>query len=261
MKKPVSANVSTHLCEIKHLWMQPLDQNSMILYIPMNILRLHYAWCQLCLCRLWWVWLKCETNGASQRNRAFITMPVHLSVELNAHNPPYLVLLGQRKDLPPQALDVHLFNSQSCESIFRNRRSLSGVHSTIINLSVHDVLLRSKRFLILNEMECKQLHVETTNSLIFPVHHKHGKSRGPSTTLKRSDVDQMDAESIIIDAYNTAIHMLDGLYVLDSLNSAVCWISIHWANSFLVNEIHPNHWAKTRICLKPMRMTRNRSNQ
>ena len=197
--------------------MQPLDQNSMIPFMLINILGLHNAWCQLFLCRLWWVWLKCETTGASQRNRAFITMPAHLSVELNAHNLLYLVLLVQQKDLPPHALDVHLFNSQSCESIFRNTRALSGVYSTIINFSVHDFLRRSKRLSILNEIKCQQLHDETTNSLIFPVHHKHRKTRGPSTTLTQNDIDQLDVENIIIYAYNKAVHMLDGLDVLDSL--------------------------------------------
>ena len=163
------------------------------------------------------MWLTCKTTGASRRNRAFITTPAHLSVELDAHNLLYLVLLVQQKDLPPHALDVQLFNSQSCESIFRNTRALSGVYSTIINFSVHDFLRRSKRLSILNEIKCQQLHDETTNSLIFPVHQKHRKTCGPSTTLKQNDIDQLDVENIIIYAYNKAVHMLDGLDVLDSL--------------------------------------------
>lgn len=186
------------------------------------------------------MWLKCETIGASQRNTAFITMPAHLSVELNAHNLLYLVLLVLQKDLPPHALDVHLFNSQSCESIFRNTRSLSGVYSTIINFSVHDFLRRSKRLSILDEIKCQQLDDDATNNLIFPVHHKHRKPRGPSNTLKQNDIDQLDVEKVIIDAYNTAVHMLDGLDVLEPLrrrgllemNSLSEFFSRHWnANS------------------------------
>ena len=133
------------------------------------------------------------------------------------YNLLYLVLLVQQKYLPRHALDVHLFNSQSCESIFRDTRALSGVYSTIINFSVHDFLRRSKRLSILNEIKCQQLHDETTNSLIFPVHHKHRKTRGSSTTLTQNDIDQLDVENIIIYAYNKAAHILDGLDVFDSL--------------------------------------------
>ena len=166
-------------------------------------------------------------------------------MSLNAHNLLYLVLLVQQKDLPPHALDVHLFNSQSCESIFRNARSLSGVYSTIINFSVHDFLRRSKRLSILNEIKCQQLHDETTNSLIFPVHHKHRKTRGASTMLKQNDIDQLDVENIIIDAYNKAVLMLDGLDVLNSLkrrglldiNSLSEFFSRHWNSN---SRIHDN---------------------
>lgn len=78
-----------------------------------------------------------------------------MSVELNAHNLLYLVFLVKQKQLPKQALmNVHLFNSQACESIFRDARSLiGGTFSSRINLTVKGFIQRSRKLCILNQMK------------------------------------------------------------------------------------------------------------
>jgi hypothetical protein len=100
-----------------------------------------------------------------------------MSVELNAHNLLYLILLVKEKRLPPQTLHIHLFSSQPCESIFRNTRPLSGIYSTIVNFTMHDFLRRAQRLSLLNDIKFKQLHDESDDNLIFPVYHKHRDNR------------------------------------------------------------------------------------
>ena len=138
-------------------------------------------------------------------------------MEINAHNLLYLILLVQQKQLPPQVLHIHTFSSQACESIFRNTRALSGIYSTIVNFTVHDFLRRAQRLSLLNDIKCKQLNDESINNLVFPVHYKHRHNRQSLCTQSQSDIDQIDIEQVITDAYHEAIDMLDGLEILNLL--------------------------------------------
>ena len=138
-------------------------------------------------------------------------------MEINAHNVLYLVLLVQQKQLPPQTLHIHTFSSQACESIFRNTRALSGVYSTIVNFTVHDFLRRAQRLSLLNDMKFKQLNDESVNNLIFPVHYKHRHDRQSLSTHSQAEIDQIDCENIITEAYHEAIDMFNGLDILNLL--------------------------------------------
>ncbi|CAM4923863.1 unnamed protein product [Rotaria socialis] len=85
---------------------------------------LESAWYVVFVCRIWWSWLKKESSSSSSKrttaceqqnhiNKYFITKPAYLSVEPNAHNMLYMVLLVKQHSLPKQALiNIHLFNSQ-----------------------------------------------------------------------------------------------------------------------------------------------------
>ncbi|CAF3976036.1 unnamed protein product, partial [Rotaria magnacalcarata] len=184
--------------------------------------RLRSAWCVVFFCRIWLTWTKFKTFNSTQttgknKSRYFITRPAYLSVEINAHNLLYLILLVQQKQLPPQVLHIHTFSSQACESIFRNTRALSGIYSTIVNFTVHDFLRRAQRLSLLNDIKCKQLNDESINNLVFPVHCKHRHDRQSLFTQSQSDIDQIDIEQVITDAYHEAIDMLDGLEILNLL--------------------------------------------
>ncbi|CAF3325453.1 unnamed protein product [Rotaria socialis] len=94
--------------------------------------RIQSAWCVVFVCRLWLCYLqkisnfKTSANGKVIRetkkniNSYFITRPAYLSVELNAHNLLYLILLVKQKRLPKQALNsilclIHRLASQYLE--------------------------------------------------------------------------------------------------------------------------------------------------
>ncbi|CAF1168333.1 unnamed protein product [Rotaria sp. Silwood1] len=184
--------------------------------------RLRSAWCVVFFCRLWFTWIKFKTFNLTQtrknnKSRYFITQAAYLSVEINAHNLLYLILLVKQKHLPPQALHIHIFNSQACESIFRNTRALSGIYSTIVNFTVHDFLRRAQRLSLLNDIKCKQLHNGSVDKLVFPIHYKHRIERQSSFTHSQREIDEIDIEQVIVDAYHQAIDMLEGLDILNLL--------------------------------------------
>jgi hypothetical protein len=151
------------------------------------------AWCVVFVCRLWWSWLQKRTSSKplkinetidgrkSQINNYFITRPAYISAELNAHYLLYLVLLVKQKRLPKQVfLNIHLFNSQPCESIFRDARSLSGTFSTRVNFTVKTFMQRSRKLSILNQIKYNPMEKD----LFFPVHHKHKREHSLSSSYQ-----------------------------------------------------------------------------
>ena len=151
------------------------------------------------------------------KSKYFITRPAYLSVELNANDLLYLILLVQQKQLLPQVLHVHTFSSQACESIFRNTRALSGVYSTVVNFTVHDFLRRAQRLSLLNDIKRKQLSDQSANKLAFPVYFKHRHDLQSLVTPSQAEIDQVDPEQIIIEAYDKVVDILSGLQILNVL--------------------------------------------
>lgn len=137
---------------------------------------------------------------------------------MNAHNLLYIILLVKEKHLPKEALNVYLFNSQSCESMFRNARSLSGTFSTIINFTVADFLRRSQKLSVLLGIKWDQLLGQDHNgSLLFPVHHKHKHDDNLPFLQKLEDIDQMDIEETISDAFEQALRLIERLEISELL--------------------------------------------
>ncbi|CAF2042873.1 unnamed protein product [Rotaria magnacalcarata] len=176
---------------------------------------------EMFFCRLWFTWIKFKTfnltqTGKNNKSRYFITQPAFLSIEINAHNSLYLILLVKQKQLLPQALNIPIFNSQACESIFRNTRALNGIYSTIFNFTVHDFLRRAQRLSLLNDIKCKQLHNGLVDKLVFPVHYKHRVERQSPFTHSQLKIDEIDIEQVITDAYHHAVDMLEDDEVFES---------------------------------------------
>ncbi|CAF1133516.1 unnamed protein product [Didymodactylos carnosus] len=185
--------------------------------------RLQSAWCIVFVCRMWWTWIQHKqftsttastTTKRNNKEKFFITKTAYLSVELNAHNLLYMILLVKQRQLPKEALNVYLFNSQHCESMFRNTRSLSGTYSTILNFTVADFLRRSQKISVLNRIKCEQLSQQDDNErLSFPIHHKHNHDNHPSSIQNLDDIDQLDIEKIISDAFNQALQLTERLQI------------------------------------------------
>ncbi|CAF1498532.1 unnamed protein product, partial [Didymodactylos carnosus] len=114
--------------------------------------------------------------------------------------------------LPKEALNLCLFNSQSCESIFRNTRALSGAYSTTVNFTVYDFLRRAQKLTILNDIKSKEL-VETEKQLKFPVHHKHKHDNQFLSLQNLSDVESLDVEQTIRNSYEFAVKLIELLNI------------------------------------------------
>ncbi|CAF3799462.1 unnamed protein product [Rotaria magnacalcarata] len=169
------------------------------------------AWCVVFVCRLWWTWLeKTSTRNSSKTgqitgdrkneiNKFFITRPAYISVELNAHNLLYLVLLVKQQDLPKQTLlNIHLFSSQPCESLFRDARSLSSAFSTNINFTVKNFIGRAQKLSILNQMKYNQ----SKKDLRFPINHKQKHQHSSTSIDQLNEIDNQIGYTTICDTLN-----------------------------------------------------------
>ena len=171
---------------------------------------------------MWFTWIQHKkftsttstTISGNSNATFFITKTAYLSVELNAHYLLYKILLVKEKPLPKEALNIYLFNSQSCESMFPNARSLSGTYSTIINFSVAGFLARSKKISILNRIKCEHSSEQGRNEhLSFSKHHKHKRDEHLSSVQMLDDIEHLDIEKIISDAYNEAFDLTERLEI------------------------------------------------
>ena len=143
-----------------------------------------------------------------------MSKPAYLSIELNAHNLLYLVLLVKQQNLLKHALvNIHLFNSQPCESILRDARSLSGSFSTTVNFTVSNFIRRAQKLSLLNQMKYNQLE----NHLSFPTHHKHKRDDSLISIDHLDEINTLDLEQIVSDAYNQAIDIVHNSKILQTL--------------------------------------------
>lgn len=123
----------------------------------------------------------------------------------------------QQKHLPKQALiNFTSFNSQACESIFRDARSLSGSFSTMVNFAVNDFIRRARKLSILNRLK----HDREEENLSFPIHHKHSQDRSFLSSAHIDEGDTLDVEQLISDAYEQALDIVRDSDMLDGLTKS-----------------------------------------
>ena len=152
-------------------------------------------------------------NRNNDKSKYFITRTAYLSVEINAHNLLYLVQLVKEKQLPKESLHTYLFNSQTCEAMFRDTRSLSGIYSTVVNFTVDDFLRRSQKLSVLNQMKASA----DEEKLTFPVHQKHRHDENLLSLQKIEDIDYINIEQVIKQAYHTAVDMIKPMEISNLL--------------------------------------------
>ena len=153
-------------------------------------------------------------NRKKNIDKYFITKAAYFSMELNAHNLLYLVFLVQQNKLPKQAaMNVHLYNSQGCESLFRDARSLSGSFSTIVNFTVSNFLRRSLKLSLLNQLKSDQ----ADEKLLFPLHHKRKGGDLSVACDQRDEIHSLNVKQIISEAFNEAIRIVKHSKILDDL--------------------------------------------
>lgn len=149
--------------------------------------------------RIWRKWIIKNKNFTLKDN--FITLNAYLCVEINAYYLIHLIFKFREEKEKEQFL-VHLFSSQTCESTFRQMRSLSTINWTKVNFSLLELFHSIGRVEILTDIVYNKL---ADVEIIFPrVTDKVGKITVfelPSNEELQEAIDRAK-QSAIIDAKN-----------------------------------------------------------
>lgn len=97
--------------------------------------RVHKIWYCVFILRMWREYVNSNKNLRLKTN--FLTNNCYTCIELNAHSMVLCMIQLKKCNLPHLFLPA-LFNSQHCESLFRQVRSLSSTFSTVTNCSIKE---------------------------------------------------------------------------------------------------------------------------
>ncbi|CAF1442037.1 unnamed protein product [Adineta steineri] len=111
-------------------------------------------------------------------------------------------------------------------------RALSGSFSTMVNFTVNNFIQRAQKLCILNQMK----HNQSENGLSFPVHHKHKHDALLISTDRLDEVDTLNLDQIISDAYNQAIDIVRSSNILLELEENDI-INLETLNKFVYDNL------------------------
>lgn len=132
-------------------------------YMGTNLLaieRVRAMFYPLFLMRIWRDYISDHKKYTLKDN--FMTMNCYCCIEMNAHALVKLILYLKKINRPELFLP-NLFESQPCESIFRQFRSLTSVYSTVTNCTLKEACSRISKIQIQNEI----IHM-TSDEFTYP---------------------------------------------------------------------------------------------
>lgn len=116
--------------------------------------RVEKMWYSVFVLRFWREFVSSTKNFTLERN--FMTLNCYSCIEMNAHS--LLLILMHLKDInKPHLFMTYLFESQPCESFFRQVRSFTSTYSTVVNCSVKEILTRIKKIQLQNDIANKSV--------------------------------------------------------------------------------------------------------
>lgn len=124
------------------------------------IQRIRKIWYTLFLIRIWRHFIVTHKNYKLKDN--FLTSNCYSCIEINAHS-LVLCILHLQSIKKPELFLPHLYESQPCEAIFRQFRSLTSVNSTVVNCTVKEAISRISKIHLQNEIIEK-----TSSQFIYP---------------------------------------------------------------------------------------------
>lgn len=101
--------------------------------------RVRKIWYAVFLIRIWRSYILSNKRFTLKEN--FLSMNCYVCIELNAHS-MIKCMLYLKKLNKPELFMPFLYESQACENIFRQLRSLSTVYSTVINCTLKEAIRR-----------------------------------------------------------------------------------------------------------------------
>lgn len=122
--------------------------------------RVRKSWYPLFVIRIWREFIVSKAGCTLKNN--FLTNNCYACIEMNAHS-LVLCLLHLKKIDKPEWFLPHLFDSQTCESTFRQFRSMTTAFSCVTNCTVKEALSRIGKIQLQNEI----IHTSSPN-FIYP---------------------------------------------------------------------------------------------
>lgn len=122
--------------------------------------RIRKMWYSLFLIRIWRDFIMTRKNATLKDN--CISLNCYICIELNAHSLVKCILY-LKKIGKPELFLPHLYESQPCEAIFRQLRSMTPVNSTVTNCTPKEANSRISKIQLQNEI----VHA-TSNEFVYP---------------------------------------------------------------------------------------------
>lgn len=122
--------------------------------------RIRKIWYSLFLIRIWREFIVSRKNATLTDN--WLSLNCYVCIELNAHSLVKCILY-LKKIGKPELFLPYLFESQPCEAIFRQLRSMSPVNSTVTSCTVKETNSRISKIQLQNEI----MH-STSTEFIYP---------------------------------------------------------------------------------------------
>lgn len=122
--------------------------------------RIRKIWYALFLIRIWRRFIVSKKQYSIKNN--FLTANCYSCIELNAHS-LILIILHLKRINKPELFMPHLYDSQTCESTFRQFRSMTTAYSTITNRSMKEAMSRISNIQFQNDI----MHI-TSPDCVYP---------------------------------------------------------------------------------------------
>ncbi|CAF1318994.1 unnamed protein product [Rotaria sordida] len=227
---PNSLGLNIYLQAIRSVRLAYIEKDTNILD------RIYHAWTSVFIFRLWLFWInamnkndldlvfsqvshydiKSMKERSQAKNQYFITYQSYFCVEINAHSLVYLAMLVSEGQLPVDALNIWLENSQTCEGAFRSARAISSNSSGGVNFTVSQFLNRINKLSALLNIKSNA----NQNNLRFPQHHKLPRklpnTSNPTSTISLS---KTDIENSVRTSYNHVTKLFNQLKMKEILKN------------------------------------------
>lgn len=122
--------------------------------------RIRKLWYSLFFIRIWRGYIISHKSATLKDN--FLSVNCYACIEIIAHS-LILCILHLRKMNKPELFLPYLYESQPCESIFRQFRSMTTTFSTVVNCTVKEAVSRISKIQLQNEIMNK-----TSSSFVYP---------------------------------------------------------------------------------------------
>lgn len=153
--------------------------------------RVRKMWFSIFIIRMWRHFIVSHKKYKLKYN--FLTTPCYSCLELNAHS-ILMCMLHLKEINRPDLFLPHLFESQPCESMFRQFRSFTSTYSTKTNCTVKEALSRISKIQLQNDI----IH-GTSSNFTYP---RLNKEQNSTDTVPDKNIDLPSRVEIVAEIQN-----------------------------------------------------------